>query len=82
MNHTVTTKGDYELCFNNRFSAFTSKKILWEIDIIGDEQKISFIDEVKLAVNQTLEAYYKEAKQVISTIWILGISIIYDKLKY
>ena len=64
MNHTVTSNGDYELCFNNRYSAFTSKKVMWELDVVGDEEKVNTNDEIVLAVNQTLEAYNEEARQV------------------
>ena len=64
MNHTVSSNGDYELCFNNRYSAFTSKKVMWELDVVGDEEKMNTNDEIVLAVNQTLEAYNEEARQV------------------
>ena len=64
MNHTVTANGDYELCFNNRYSAFTSKKVMWELDVVGDEEKLSTNEEIVLAVNQTLEAYKEEAIEV------------------
>ena len=64
MNHTVAANGDYELCFNNRYSAFTSKKVMWELDVVGDEEKLSTNEEIVLAVNQTLEAYKEEAIEV------------------
>ena len=64
MNHTVTSNGDYELCFNNKYSAITSKKVMWELDVVGDEEKMNTNDEIVLAVNQTLEAYNEEARQV------------------
>ena len=64
MNHTVTSNGDYELCFNNRYSVMESKKVMWELDVVGDEEKIETKDEVVLAVNQTLEAYNEEARRV------------------
>ena len=73
MNHTVTSNGDYELCFNNRYSAFTSKKVMWELDVVGDEEKLSTNEEIVLAVNQTLEAYKEEAMAVgiETTVWTL-----------
>ena len=60
----MTSNGDYELCFNNRYSVMESKKVMWELDVVGDEEKIETKDEVVLAVNQTLEAYNEEARQV------------------
>jgi len=64
VNHTVTTNGDYELCFNNKYSSFTSKKVMWELDVVGDEEKMNTNEDIVLAVNQTLEAYKEEAKQM------------------
>ena len=37
---------------------------MWELDVVGDEEKMNTNDEIVLAVNQTLEAYNEEAKQV------------------
>ena len=34
------------------------------LDVVGDEEKMITNDEIVLAVNQTLEAYNEEAKQV------------------
>jgi hypothetical protein len=64
VNHTVTSYGDYELCFNNKYSAFASKKVMWELDVVGDKEKVNINDVIVLAVNQTLEAYNQGAKQV------------------
>jgi len=64
-NHTVNTAGDYEMCFNNRYSVMESKKIMWEIDIIGDEERIDTNkDDIQLAVNQTIEEYEEQAKMM------------------
>ena len=60
-NHTVTTAGDYEMCFINRYSLLESKKIMWELDILGEEEEMD-TNNVYLAVNQTLEEYTEQAR--------------------
>jgi len=64
LNHTLTTAGDYEVCFINRYSLMESKKIMWELDIVGDEQDMETNNEnnIQLAVNQTLEEYTEQAR--------------------
>ena len=42
------------------------KKVVWELDVIGDEEKFDTNDEVELAVNQTLAQYLAEAQEVSS----------------
>ena len=61
-NHTVTVAGDYELCFNNRYSLMESKKIVWELDIVGDEQRMEGDMVTMENVNQTLEEYKEQAR--------------------
>ena len=39
-------------------------KVVWELDVIGDEEKFDTNDEVELAVNQTLAEYLAEAQEV------------------
>jgi len=63
-DHKVEKTGDYELCFNNYFSVMEEKKVVWELDVIGDEEKFDTNDEVELAVNQTLAEYLAEAQEV------------------
>ena len=53
-NHTVKGAGDYEVCFNNRHAMVDSKKLVWEFDILGDEDVVQSQEEVVLAVNQTM----------------------------
>ena len=61
-NHTVSAAGDYELCFNNRYSLMESKKIMWELDIVGDEQRMEGDMVTMESVNQTLEEYKEQAR--------------------
>ena len=63
-DYTVKTAGDYELCFNNRHSHVDSKKVVWQFDIQGDEEVVSQVEEVDIAVNKTLEEYLVEAALV------------------
>jgi len=63
-DHKVEKTGDYELCFNNYFSVMEEKKVVWELDVVGDEEKFDTNDEVQLAINQTLEEYLAEAQEV------------------
>ena len=64
-DHKVEKTGDYELCFNNHFSVLEEKKVVWELDVLGDEERIKTVEEeVRLAANQTLEQYLEEAQLV------------------
>ena len=63
-NHTVKGAGDYEVCFNNRHAMVDSKKLVWEFDILGDEDVVQSQEEVLLAVNQTMEEYLFQADLV------------------
>jgi len=63
-DHKVDKTGDYELCFNNYFSVMEEKKVVWELEVIGDEEKFDTNDEIQLAVNQTLAEYLAEAQEV------------------
>ena len=52
------------MCFNNRHSMVDSKKLVWEFDILGDEEVAQSPEEVVLALNQTMEEYMFQADQV------------------
>ena len=39
-------------------------KVVWELEVIGDEEKFDTNDEIQLAVNQTLAEYLAEAQEV------------------
>ena len=60
---------EIDLNFIFRYSVMESKKIMWEIDIIGDEERIDTNkDDIQLAVNQTIEEYEEQAwmKRILS----------------
>ena len=63
-NHTVTVGGDYEMCFINRYSLMESKKIMWEVDVTGEEEDMETNDSPQLSVNQTLEEYTQQAREL------------------
>jgi len=66
-NYKINVAGDYEICFNNRYSMYESKKLMWEVDVEGDEQD----DEnevMKAAINRTMEEFSEESKVILKTI--------------
>ena len=65
VDYKVTKEGHYELCFNNKFSMYESKKVMWEVDVVGDEDTLES-EEGVLAVNQTLQDYLVKADMVSS----------------
>ena len=64
VDYKVTKEGHYELCFNNKFSMYESKKVMWEVDVVGDEDTLESEEGVVLAVNQTLQDYLTKAEMV------------------
>jgi len=54
-------QGDYEICFNNRYSMLEHKRIFWQFEVEGafDEKKV----EEKI-VNVTVEAFQEASNQV------------------
>ena len=62
-NFEVKNDGELELCFNNRHSMFDSKTIIWEYDVVGDENFVIDNDEVSSS-NETLAEYLAEAEIV------------------
>ena len=66
-NYRVEVPGDFELCFNNKFSMYESKKMMWEFDVEGDEQEN--VDEIlKNTINRTMEVFNEESEEVFSMI--------------
>jgi len=61
-DYKVKTAGDYEVCWNNRHSMIDSKRLIWEYDIQGDEERELLKEEN--VVNATLTEYLEEAKLV------------------
>jgi len=66
-NYKVIIPGDYEICFNNRYSMYESKKVMWEVDVEGDE-----LDDdqefLKLFINRTMEEFQADSEQVLLAI--------------
>ena len=54
-------QGDYEICFNNRYSMLEHKRIFWQFEVEGafDEKKV----EEKI-LNVTVEAFQEASNQV------------------
>ena len=55
----MLSEADFEICFDNRHELVDNKKLVWEFDILGDED-----EEVVLAVNHTMEEYMFQADLV------------------
>ena len=64
VDYKVTKEGHYELCFNNKFSMYESKKVMWEVDVVGDEDTLESEEGAVLAANQTLQDYLTKADMV------------------
>ena len=60
----MAAAGDYEMCFNNRYSLLESKKIMWELDVLGEEEDLETDTNPQLSVNQTLEEYTQQAREL------------------
>ena len=60
----MSTAGDYEMCFINRYSVLESKKIMWELDVTGEEEELETEASPQLSVNQTLEEYSQQAREL------------------
>ena len=58
-DYTVQSEADFEICFDNRHELVDNKKLVWEFDILGDED-----EEVELAVNHTIQEYMFQADLV------------------
>ena len=43
---------------------YESKKVMWEVDVVGDEDTLESEEGVVLAVNQTLQDYLVKADMV------------------
>lgn len=63
-DYKVPKTGDYEMCMNNRYSMFESKKVMWEIDVIGDEDVPGSKDNMEIVANATHAEYMETADRV------------------
>lgn len=64
-NYKVEEPGNFELCFNNKFSMYEKKKLMWEVSVDGavDWQKL-----INNAINRTMEKFEADSKNVLSAI--------------
>ena len=62
-NFEVKTDGELELCFNNRHSMLDSKTLIWEYDVVGEENFV-MEDNQAGSSNETLAEYLAEAEIV------------------
>ena len=64
LGYVSQEEGDYEICFDNRYSMLESKRIFWQFEVEGAFDEIQARDKF---VNITVD-YYKEASKEISGI--------------
>ena len=64
LGYNTNEEGDYEICFNNRFSMLESKRVFWQFEVEGQFDEKAF--EKKL-VNATLD-YMKETAGSVETV--------------
>ena len=64
-SYFVNNAGDFELCFNNRHSMLDSKTVIWEYDVVGEEDEDNDVNsEGYENVNATMEEYLEQAEKV------------------
>jgi len=66
-NYKVAQDGDYEICFNNKYSMYESKKIMWEVSVVGDEEN-NWNKILNHHINRTLEKLESETQDVLAAI--------------
>ncbi|XP_059088362.1 uncharacterized protein LOC131884556 isoform X2 [Tigriopus californicus] len=59
IGHPIVESGDYEICFNNRFSMMESKRIFWQFEVEG---QVDELKELHKAVDESLTEYQESAK--------------------
>jgi len=67
IDYKVLKSGDFELCFNNKYSMYESKKIIWEVSIDGDEKQ-NWKKVINEYVNRTMEKFESETQDVLAAI--------------
>ena len=61
LGHVSREEGDYEICFNNRFSMLESKRVFWQFEVEGQFDEEAFKKKI---VNATIEYAKEQAKEV------------------
>merc|ERR1711942_471535 len=73
-DYTVQSEEDFEICFDNRHELVDNKKLVWEFDILGDED-----EEVELAVNHTIQEYMFQADLVKRSVAKVRMNLVRSK---
>merc|ERR1712062_4330 len=73
-DYTVKSGSDLEICFDNRHELIDSKKLVWEFDILGDEDK-----EFVVAANHTMEEYMFQADIVQRSVKKIRMNLVRSK---
>jgi len=58
MGHQVESEGDYQICFNNRYSMMQDKRVFWQYEIEGQRD---ITREVEKMILETADEYKQQA---------------------
>ncbi|XP_023335222.1 uncharacterized protein LOC111706559 isoform X2 [Eurytemora carolleeae] len=50
-----------------RYSMYESKKLMWEVDVVGDENE-NVAEIVKAFLNRTMEVFEENSKEIMTTV--------------
>jgi len=59
LEHQVESEGDYQVCFNNRYSIMQEKRIFWQYEIEGERD---IVTEVEKMILETADEYKQQAE--------------------
>ena len=64
MKYSALEDGDYEICFNNRYSMLEVKKVFWQFEVEGAFDEVAAHEKL---VNATVE-YFQESSKEVETV--------------
>ena len=64
LKYSALEDGDYEICFNNRYSMLEVKKVFWQFEVEGAFDEVAAHEKL---VNATVE-YFQESSKEVETV--------------
>ena len=61
LKYSAMEDGDYEICFNNRYSMMEVKKVFWQFEVEGAFDEVAAYEKL---VNATAEYFVESSKEV------------------
>ena len=61
LKYSAMEDGDYEICFNNRYSMMEVKKVFWQFEVEGAFDEVAAYEKL---VNATAEYFQESSKEV------------------